>query len=165
MDGSRILRHLATGSRLLQRRFPEPALRAIESAIHEGEARHAGELCFAVEAALDPLAVMRGLSPRERAIAVFSELRVWDTEQNSGVLIYVLLADRDVEIVADRGIHKRVEQGEWEAICRQMEGEFRAGRFESGALTGIRAVSELLARHFPPTGRTRNELPNRPVIL
>jgi uncharacterized membrane protein len=165
MDVSRILRHCMTGSRQLRRHFPEPALRAIESAIAAGEARHAGEVRFAIEAALDPPAVLRGVSPRERAIAVFSQLRVWDTEQNAGVLIYLLLADRDVEIVADRGIDQRVEPREWEAICRQMEAELRAGRYDAGAVAGIQAVSDLLARHFPPTGSARNELPDRPVVL
>ena len=165
MDVSRILRHWMTGPRSVRRCFPKSALRAIERAIADGELRHGGEVRFAVEAALDPIAVLRGLSPRERAIAVFGELRVWDTEHNNGALIYLLLADRDVEIVADRGIAKRVEQREWDAICAAIEDELRARRFEAGALAGIRATNDLLARHFPPTGPPRGELPDRPVVL
>ena len=133
----------------MHRRFPESALRAIEAAIAEGEARHAPEIRFAVEAALDPRAILRGLTPRERAIDVFSELRVWDTEHNTGVLIYLLLADRDVEIVADRGVAAHVTPAEWEGICREMERHLREGRYEAGALAGIRAASDLLVRHFP----------------
>jgi uncharacterized membrane protein len=166
MDWGRLLRHLATGSRLVARRFPRSALRAIESAIAEGEARHGAELRFAVEAALDPGAIARNVSPRERAIEVFSELRMWDTEHNTGVLIYLLLADHDVEIVADRGVAHRVADTEWEAICRLMETELRAGHYESGALAGIRAASDLLARHFPATGRAGGgEQPNEPALL
>lgn len=127
--------------------------------------RHSGEIRFVVEAALAPMALLRGETPRERAIAVFTQLRMWDTEQNSGVLIYLLLADRDVEIVADRGIHKKVGQDAWEIICREMEMELGKGHFAAGALAGIRAVEELLARHFPGSHNNRDELPNAPVVL
>ena len=106
-----------------------------------------------------------GLTPRDRAIALFSELRVWDTEHNTGVLIYLLLADRNVEIVADRGVAARVGTAEWEVICREMEGHLREGRYEAGALAGIRATSDLLARHFPARGPRRGEQPDRPVVL
>jgi len=165
MDFARLLRHLATSTRLVHRRFPETALRAIEAAIAEGERRHEPELRFAVEAALHPRAVLRGQTPRDRAIEVFSELRVWDTEHNTGVLIYLLLADRDVEIVADRGVAVRVAIAEWESICREMETHLREGRYEAGALAGLRATSDLLARHFPPRGPGRGEQSDRPVVL
>ncbi len=165
MELARLLRHLATGSRLVRRRFPDAALNAIEAAIAAGEQRHEPEIRFAVEGALPARAILRGVSPRARAIDVFSELRVWDTEHNTGVLIYLLLADRDVEIVADRGVAARVTPAEWEAICREVEGHLREGRYEAGALAGIRAVSELLARHFPARGPGRGEQPDRPVVL
>ena len=165
MDSARVLRHLTTGQRATRRKFPVAALLAIETAIQGGELRHSGEVRFAVEHALEPMSVLRGETPRERAVAIFTRLRVWDTEHNSGVLIYVLLADHAVEIVADRGIHKKVAQEAWQAICRHMETEFRAGRFEAGALGGIVAVHELLARHFPASARNPDELPNRPVVL
>ena len=140
-------------------------MRAIEEAIRASEATHHGQIRFAVEAALDVLPLLRNQSARGRAIDVFSLLRVWDTEHNNGVLIYLLLADRDVEIVADRGISSRVGQDQWERICREMEHAFREGRFEEGVLAGIRAVSAHLARHYPGQDKRRNELPDSPVVL
>jgi uncharacterized membrane protein len=140
-------------------------MHAIEQAIHDSERQHRGQICFAVEAALDTGRLWRGLSARERALEVFSHMRVWDTEHNNGVLIYLLLADHDVEIVADRGIHARVGADEWERICREMESRFRAARFEDGALTGIRAVHALLARHFPGPGRGTENIPDTPLVL
>jgi len=165
MDFARLLRHLATSSWLVRRRFPASALAAIEAAIAAAEQRHEPEIRFAVEAALHPRALIRGVTPRARAIEVFSELRVWDTERNTGVLIYLLLADHSVEIAADRGVVARVPPAEWEAICRAMEAELRPGRYEAGALAGIRAASDLLARHFPASGPGRREQPDRPVVL
>ncbi len=137
---------------------------AIAREIRATEATHQGEIVFAVQARLDLASLARGWQARDRALAVFSELRVWDTEQNNGVLVYVLLADHDVEIVADRGIHNRSGAQAWEDICHSMEAEFRAGRFEAGALLGVRAIGEHLARHFPGDEANRNELPDRPVI-
>lgn len=165
MGLSRLVRHLAMPPWRVRGRFPAAALQRIERAIGESERTHAGQLRFAVEAALDPLALWRGVDARERALEVFSTLRVWDTEANNGVLIYLLLADHDVEIVADRGIHRRVGPERWEAICREMESAFRVGRFEAGVLAGIEAVSAELSRHFPAAGRGENELPDRPVML
>ena len=98
------------------RAFPPSAMAAIEEAIAKSEREHSGELRFAVEPALDTSALLAGQSGRERALEVFSQLRVWDTEENNGVLIYLLLADRDIEIVADRGVNARVPQAEWEKI-------------------------------------------------
>jgi uncharacterized membrane protein len=110
--------------------------------------------------------VLQAVTPRERALEVFGLLRVWDTEDNAGVLVYLLLADRDVEIVADRGVHRRVGSGEWEAVCRGMEAEFRAGRFAEGAGAGIARINALLEAHFPrQAGDAAGELPDRPVIL
>jgi uncharacterized membrane protein len=165
MDLARILRHLATSPLAVKRDFPEAALDAIEQAIGEAERSHAGEIRFALEGALELGALLRGQSPRERALAAFSRLGVWDTEHNNGVLIYLLLADRDVEIVADRGVMARVGAAELEAICRVMESAFREGRFEEGVVRGVRALGELLARHFPRQAGERDELPDRPVIL
>ena len=101
----------------------------------------------------------------QRALDQFSHLRIWDTAHNNGVLIYLLLADRDVEIVADRGINDKVGAEGWETICQEMETEFRAGNFERGVIQGIEAVSRELARHFPPDSQPRNELPDRPVVI
>ncbi len=127
--------------------------------------RHSGQIRFAVEHALDTGSLWRGLSARERALEVFSALKVWDTEHNNGVLIYLLLADRDVEIIADRGIHERVGSEGWETICREMESAFRDGNFEQGVLNGIERVSGLLESHYPGDRRNRNELPDSPVVL
>jgi uncharacterized membrane protein len=167
MDWKRWLRHLCTTRAALRRAFPPATLSAIESAIAESERHHRGEIRVAIEASLDPAQVMQGRSPRARALEVFSHLAVWDTEGNNGVLIHVLLADRDVEIVADRGCNGRVPPGEWASVCRAMESSFRAGRFEQGMLEGIARVSDLLAVHFPtgPGSRNPDELPNRPAIL
>ncbi len=161
----RILRHLLMPAWRTRHVFPPHGLRVIEQAIRTSESSHGGEIRFAIEAALDLGPLLRGQTARERALQVFSDLRVWDTEQNNGVLIYVLLADRDVEIVADRGIHAKAGAAEWEAICRAMESAFRAGDFADGAVAGIAAVGRLLARHYPREPGDRNELSNKPVIV
>src|SRR5262249_2186030 len=144
---------------------PPAELARVENAIAQGEQRHAGQVCFAIEAALPLARVWHGVRPRERALEVFGSLRVWDTEGNDGVLVDVLLADHDVEIVADRGIHARVGDDGWRSIVRAMEAKFRAGRYAEGAEEGIRAVSDLLAQHSPRTGGERNELSDKPVVL
>ena len=161
----RSLRHLCTTGWRLRRDFSTETLDAIEAAINVSEASHNGELRFAIEAALDIEPLLRGLHSRARAIEVFSFLRVWDTAENSGVLIYLLLADRKVEIVADRGIAAKVEQAEWERVCRDMEQAFRAGDFRGGSIAGVQRISALLAQHFPPGIRNPNELPNKPYIF
>lgn len=165
MSVKRIARHLLHHRWLQQRIFTPAVLARIEQAIRSGEATHAGQLRFVVEGALDGAPLFRNQSARERALDLFSHLRIWDTAHNNGVLIYLLLADRDVEIVADRGIDAKVGKDGWERICRAMEADFRDGRFEQGVLAGIAAVSRELARHFPPQAGTPNELPDRPVVM
>lgn len=145
--------------------FPAHSLQAIEQAIHESEAQHAGQVRFAVEASLDFAALWRNQTASERAIDIFSQLRVWDTEHNNGVLIYLLLADRDVEIIADRGIHTKLEKACWEEICLEMESAFRLGNFEAGVIKGINSVSSHLQQHFPKQSTSVNELPDKPIIL
>src|SRR5512141_274799 len=149
MDIKRILKHLSASQTTMRRTFPRASLKRIEQAIAEVEKTHAGQIRFAVEAALELKPLLAGQSARERAIEVFSHLRIWDTEHNNGVLIYLLLADRDVEIVADRGVHAKLGQSTWEAVCRDMEAAFRRGQFEEGVLDGIRSVGAHLARHYP----------------
>lgn len=161
----RWLRHVFMPPWAWRRAFPQPTLDAIEAAIHDSETMHGGEIRFAIEASLAPGQLWRGITGRERAVEVFSNLHVWDTEHNSGVLIYLLLADHDIEIVADRGIAARVAPAEWEAVAQSMEAAFRQGDFERGALTGIEQVGRLLTAHFPPAGDNPNELANRPVIV
>jgi uncharacterized membrane protein len=145
--------------------FPAAVLKDIEMSVKQSECQHGGELCFAIENALAPGWVWRGMSARQRATEVFSILRVWDTEENSGVLIYVLLADREVHIVADRGIAKLVQQAEWNSVAQAMQSAFRLGDFRQGSLEGIERITTMLATHFPPGADNPNELSNKPVIV
>lgn len=161
----RLLRHLLMPPWRVRLTLPGRALRAIESAIRESEATHSGEIRFAVEGTLHLRDLLRGQTARDRAVEVFSQLRVWDTEQNNGVLIYLLLADHDVEILADRGAHARIGAQGWEQICREMEACFRRGGFEQGAVQGVRAIGALLSQHYPPSGKDRNEIDDKPVVL
>ena len=165
MKLTRLLRHLTMPQWRAGQVLPRGALRQIERVIAEAESRHSGQIRFAVENALDLHALLRGESARERAIEVFAALRVWDTEHNNGVLIYLLLADRDVEIVADRGIHERVGSHAWEEVCREMEAAFQKGRFDVGVFGGIARVSRYLETYFPGQAPGTNELPDRPVVL
>ena len=141
MGIGRIARHLVEHHWQVRRIFTPAVRDRIAQAIHAGEATHAGQVRFVVEGALDGAPLFRNQPARQRALDVFSHLRIWDTAHNNGVLIYLLLADRDVEIVADRGVDARVGQAGWDAICRDMESAFRAGRFEDGVINGIAAVS------------------------
>ena len=161
MTFSRLIKHLLTTNFQIKKHFTEQCLHSITSAIREGEVTHMGEIRFAIETALEPGQILRGITPQKRAIEVFSELRVWDTEYNSGVLIYVLFADRAVEIIADRGIHaKTVDRKVWSAITRVMQEAFAAGQFETGAMSGVAAVTAELTRHFPVSGENPDELAN-----
>jgi hypothetical protein len=165
MKFKRIFKHLLMTRWQVARAFPRGTLNAIENAIEASETAHAGEIRFALEGALEGAPLFNGQSARERAIDVFSQLRVWDTRHNNGLLIYVLLADRAVEIVADRGIHDKVSSGEWSQVCRQMEAAFKQSKYERGVVAGVQAVTRHLAAHFPAHGQGGNELPDAPVVL
>jgi len=165
MRAARVLRHLFATRWATRRRFTPAVLARIEQALVRVEGLHAGEIRFAVETAFDLPELWYGVTPRERALQVFGHLGVWDTDGNNGVLIYVLMADHDVEIVADRAIAARVPQAAWDALCRDMEDHFRAGRFANGAEAGIAGIGRLLGEHFPGAGGDRDELANRPVLL
>lgn len=165
MKINRLMKHLSTGRASVLRAFPASALDAIEKTIRETEATHSGQIRFAVEASLELSPLLAGQTAQQRALEVFSKLRVWDTEHNNGVLIYLLLADRDVEIIADRGVHVKLGKEVWETVCREMEAAFHEGKFEQGVLAGIRSVGQHLARHYPHSGEKMNELPDRPVLL
>jgi uncharacterized membrane protein len=161
----RLMRHLST-TRWSTRRHFTPAVRtAIEQAIKDCEAHHAGEIRFVVETAFDLPELWHDLAPRQRALQLFGQLGVWDTAHNNGVMIYVLMADRVVEIVADRGIAARVTQAEWQGLCRQMQQHYRAGQFREGSLAGVAGVGVLLGRHFPGRHHGGQELPDQPVLL
>ncbi|MEO7743576.1 MAG: TPM domain-containing protein [Usitatibacter sp.] len=165
MDLKRFWRHVLMSPTRAARIFPATTLDAIEREVAAHERLHRGEVCFVVEAELTSAQLWAELSSRERAKEVFAQRGVWNTEENNGVLIYVLLADQRVEIVADRGVDSRADRGEWEAICRMMESHFRGHRYEEGAVAGVSAVSLLLERHFPARGEGRNELPDRPARI
>ncbi len=161
----RLVRHLCMTPWRVKRAFPTQVLYIIEAKVKQAEQSHCGQIRVVIEGALPAELLWRNLSARARAIDVFSLLRVWDTEHNNGVLLYLLLADHDVEIVADRGIAARVAQQDWEAICREMESAFRLGEFEAGITAGIQAVAAKLAVHFPRRETGGNELPDEPIML
>src|SRR5437667_3726562 len=165
MNIRRLGRHLLEYRWRVRRIFPPQVLSAIEQAIRAGEATHSGQVRFVVEGALDGAPLFRDQSARERALDIFSQLRIWDTAHNNGVLIYLLLADRNVEIIADRGINTKVGAAGWEKICAALEKEFLAGLFEHGVIKGIQEVSRLMAQHFPAEPGGSNELPDAPVVL
>lgn len=163
MNFSRLARHIFMPRRGLRRAFDESALIAIEKAIADTETTHGGEIRVALEASLEPAELFSDLTPRERALQAFSQLGVWDTELNNGVLIYVLWADHDVEIVADRGFNGRVSAQQWSDVCQRMEQLFSQGAAAQAIIAGIQASGALIAQHFPAVDR--NELPDRPVVL
>lgn len=165
MSIKRIGKHLLEHRWRVRRIFPPEALAVIERAIKAGEETHSGQVRFVVEGALDGKPLFKNQSARERALDIFSQLRIWDTAHNNGVLIYLLLADRQVEIVADRGIDARVGAAGWERICKAMETDFKAGNFAGGVVKGIQAVSQQLAAHFPKHRAGPNELPDKPVVI
>ena len=165
MEVKRILKHLTATQGRVKRAFSASVLNTIEQAIATSEVQHCGEIRFVVEGALDGWPLLEGQSPRGRALDLFSELRVWDTQHNNGLLIYLLLADHAVEIVADRGINDKVDAATWTQICVQMEQAFRQSHFEAGVVGGVQAVTQQLAQHFPANEQLGNELPNRPVVL
>ena len=165
----RIWRHLVTDQRAAARLFPAAALKRLEHATRHGEQLHRGQVRLAVEASLPVGGVRRGMTPRARALEVFGLLRLWDTDANNGVLVYILVADRAFEIVADRGIHARVGDDAWRAIGDKIEARFRKGEFSEGAQQALVEIGSLLALHFPRSGKDtserRNEQPDAPVML
>ena len=165
MSIKRIIRHLLEHRWRVRRIFPPEALAVIERTIKAGEETHSGQVRFVVEGALDGKPLFRNQSARERALDIFSQLRIWDTAHNNGVLIYLLLADRQVEIIADRGIDARIGAAGWNRICKSMEIDFKAGNFAGGVVKEIQAVSQQLAAHFPRHRPSPNELPDKPVVL
>ena len=165
MELARFWRHTLMSPLAARRLFPESTLDALQARVAQCEQHHRGEIRFVIEAELHTGQLWRELSSRDRAREVFAAQGVWNTAENNGVLIYLLLADRRVEIMADRGIAARVADSEWAAICRMMETHFRDGRFEAGALAGVDAVCELLTRHFPGAGARPNELEDRPSLI
>jgi uncharacterized membrane protein len=163
--GERLARNLFSAWFALPRVFPAAAMRRIRDAVADGELHHAGELCVAIEARYSPMAVLSGLDTRQRAEQVFSLLRVWDTQGNSGVLLYLQLAERRVELLADRGIAARVEPAQWAEICADFSAEMQSQPPEQAVLNCLGRINALLVRHFPAERDNPGELPDEPVIL
>jgi uncharacterized membrane protein len=161
----RWVRHLFAPS--ARRLFPPASLDAITEAIARGETRHAGQVMFAVEADLGVGALWNGATPRQRAEAAFAQLRTWDTHANNGVLVYLLLADHAIEIVADRGLHGKVSPAQWQEVCRRMQALLQAREPERAVIGALDAVATLIAEHYPavPGQPNADELPNRPQVL
>ncbi|MBI5255214.1 MAG: TPM domain-containing protein [Burkholderiales bacterium] len=160
----RVLRHRWLDETDVRRALPQAVMDRLEARVAASERRHGGEIRVCVEAGLPLSYLWRGLRARDRAITLFGKLRVWDTEHNSGVLIYLLLAEHAIEIVADRGLNRHVTPAQWQAVLQGMQAAFRAGRYEQGLNEAVDAVERLLVEHFPlaPEQARANELPNRP---
>ena len=161
----RFFRYLLVPEWLARRPFPRESLARIEAAIAASEQRHEGELRFVLEGCLPLGYALRPQGCRARALALFADLRVWDTLHNSGLQLYLDLHDRQVENVADRGIHARVQENFWEEVCRRMEAAFARGEFEAGCLAAIDDITAVLQQHFPALQANPNELPDAPLML
>ena len=160
-----IARHLFATGWGMRRAFDAATLAAIEQAITDTERSHGGEIRFAVEASRGAIDLMRGVTPRQHAVHAFARLGMWDTEANNGVLLYMLLADHAIELVADRGFRDRVGDAEWRAVCGEIEAGLAGGDPVQAVVDGIARISGLLAAHFPAAGGGRDELSDRPVLL
>lgn len=165
MDWRRCYKHMTFGQWHTKRAFPSALLNTIEQMINTGEKVHGGELRFVVEGSISFTALRNEQTPQQRALEVFSFIRMWDTQERNGVLIYLLLADQAVEIIADRGVHAHVGSEGWTAICQQMESHLRTADYKNGVIVGIQAVNQLLSTYYPRSHEQVNELPNAPVIL
>ena len=161
----RLWRHWRSSAAAGRRAFPPATLAAVGAAIAAGEREHRGELRLIVEAALPLHAAWAGMGNRQRAVALFAEHGIWDTEDNCGVLIYVNLAERKVDIVADRAIARRIDGATWQALCNTLTQGYMQGRFHDSTLAAVAGVNALLRSHFPAEGARANELPDQPLIL
>ena len=161
----RAFRHLMTTTAAGKRAFPDATLKSIQKTIAQGEQMHRAEIRMIIEPSLEILMVLKGLTSRERARELFAQYRIWDTEENGGVLIYVNLADHKVEIIADRAVGRALEKDHWDTICRTMTQGFAQARFHDSTAEGIAMLNALLEAHFPAEGARANQLSNRPVVL
>ncbi len=160
--------HLTVTRSKLNRTFSEATLDTLQQAIAAAECRHSAELRVVIEAGFTPYELLSGLTPNARALGLFSRLRVWDTEANSGVLLYVLLAEHAIELIADRGVHKLAGNKTWESVVKQLENSFTAGQFATGMIGVIDKLNGILVENFPATNknvRKRNELSDRPLLI
>ena len=163
---TRLLRHRWADGRLRRVLTPE-VLQRLGQRVAASERRHTGQIRICAEGGLPLSYLWRGASARERAITQFGKLRVWDTEHNNGVLIYLLLAEHAIEIVADRGLAQRVPEATWHSLVQRLSQALRAGQYEDGLTEVLAYVSALLVAHFPASDNapSSNELPDAPVLL
>jgi len=162
---TRCLRHMFTTGFAVRRAFPKPTLEAIQASIASGEKIHRAQVRLAIEPALALPDLLHGMSARQRARDLFAHYRIWDTEENCGILIYINLADHKVEILADRAVGRALGANEWRQICNTMTQGFSEGKFHESTLAGLQQLNNLLGTNFPSSGSTSNELSNRPLIL
>ena len=162
----RVLRHRSLDTTDTRRAIPADMVQRLMDRVAASEQRHTGEIRIYVESSLPSSYLWRGASVRERAVMMFSKLRVWDTARNNGVLVYLMLADHAIELVADRGIHAHVPAQHWQTVVAHMADAFRNDRYEEGLTQALEEVSAVLVEHFPATGSTDNpnELPDAPVL-
>lgn len=162
----RILRHRWFDEGDARRALGPEALARLQARVAQSERGHGGEIRVCVEASLPLSYLWRNAPARERAVTMFGKLRVWDTERNNGVLIYLLLAEHAIEIVADRGLNRHVSEAQWRELTHGMAAAFRRGDYEGGLAAAIDTVGQLLERHFPWQGpeANPNELPDAPVV-
>lgn len=161
----RMRSHLMTGKASGRRAFPAATLQAIQDTIADGEQRHRAQIRVIIETALSAGAVLRGVPARERARELFSHYQIWDTEENCGILLYVNLADRKVEIIADRTVTRLLDAQEWQAVCATMTKGFAHGEFHASAVAALQQLNALLEQRFPANGVQLNQLPDRPIVL
>jgi uncharacterized membrane protein len=162
---NRLLRHLFASTYATKKIFTQSSLRKIEDAIAKSEISHSGQIRFIVETSLSPHALFHRQTPRERALEVFSLFRIWDTANNNGVLIYLLMADHDFEIIADRNIHQLAGDTFWKMVADEMTALLQNNKFEEGVLHGIERIHQVLKEHFSADVITPNELPDAPIII
>ena len=162
----RLLRHRWLDETDVRRALDDAAMARLTERVQHSERRHRGEIRLCVEAGLPLSYLWRGASARERALAMFGKLRVWDTEHNNGVLIYLLLAEHAIEVVADRGLAQHVPAPQWQSLTQAMAAAFKAGRFEQGLVEAIGVVEQLLLLHFPLESdqANPNELADTPFV-
>lgn len=162
---SRLWKHLTTTASVGRRAFPQETLNAIQQAIADGERQHRAEVRVVIEADLRPWQVLQGETSRMRAQELFAEHGVWDTEENTGILVYILLADHKVEILPDRAVKRALTAEQWLSVCRTMTEAFRQGRYHDGVLSAIQQLNTMLAQHFPDDGSSHDQLVNEPLVL
>ncbi len=160
----RLFKHAFYWPGTARRLFPKTLRQQIETTIGASEACHRGEIRIVIQHALDLRDVVKNVTPRQQAERLFGELRIWDTQDNSGILIYILLADHAIEIVADRGITQRIAQAEWDQICAQMLQAFRQQHYAEGVLAALNGCTALLTTHYPASPGNPNELPDAPIL-